>query len=80
VCVGERVVFVANRVRDRNAMRHHGMIVGDIVRDRKSSWEIECVSGRESGVQNRVRDRNVMRHHGRIVGDIMRDRERVRGR
>ena len=27
------MVFVANRVRDRNAMRHHGMIVGDIMRD-----------------------------------------------
>ena len=50
MCVGERVVFVANRVRDRNAMRHHGMIVGDIVRDRESSWEIECVSGRDSDV------------------------------
>ena len=41
---------VRKRVRNRNAMRRHGRIVGDIVRDRESSWEIECVCGRESGV------------------------------
>ena len=44
--MGEKETFVVKRVRDRNAMRHHGRTVGDIVRDRESSWEIECVSGR----------------------------------
>jgi len=47
VCVGEKVTFVGKRVRDRNAMHHHGRTVGDIVGDRESSWEIECVSGRK---------------------------------
>ena len=41
------MTFVGKRVRDRNAMHHHGRTVGDIVGDRESSWEIECVSGRK---------------------------------
>ena len=65
------MTFVVKRVRDRNAMRRHERTVGDIVRDRESSWEIECVSGRERDVCEKQSS------WGKECGEKVRERQGV---
>jgi len=52
-------------------MRHHGRILGVIMSDRESSWEIECVSGRDSDVCEKQSS------WGKECGEKVRERQGV---